>query len=50
MVLQGRIQTEVEGGATWRGGAKTTMESLHAEGVRKFLGRYSRNFSGVSIE
>ena len=26
-VVQGRIQTEVEGGATWRGGAKDTVKS-----------------------
>ena len=47
---QGRIQTEVEGGATWRGGAKNTIESEWAEGPQKFFGRYSRKFSGFSTE
>ena len=41
--MQGRIQTKVEGGATWRGGAKDTMESERAEGARKFLGTFREN-------
>ena len=44
------MQIEVEGGATWRGCAKNMMESEHAEGTRKFLGRFSRKFSGFSTE
>ena len=47
---QGRIQTEVEGGATWNGGAKNTIESERAEGAQKFLEPYSRKFSGFSTE
>ena len=35
---------------TLGGGAKNTMESERAEGARKFVGRYSRKFSGFSIE
>ena len=39
---QGRVQSEVEGGAIWRGGAKNKINSKRAEGVRIFSGLYSR--------
>ena len=35
---QGRIQTEVEGGATWRGGAKNTGEKLARRRRAKIFG------------
>ena len=47
---QGRIQTKVEGGATWRGGDKNTIESERAEGAGKLLERSLRKFSGFSTE
>ena len=40
---RGGSRPKLKGGATWRGGAKDTMESERAEGARKFLGTFREN-------
>ena len=51
LIMQGRIQTEVEGGGgNLERECQNTMESERAEGAQKFLGRYSRKFSCFSTQ